>query len=136
MEQTIPAFIFIDDDPVSNSVGRRVIKKMLPEAEVKIFNEPEAGLEFIKLTYTSPDSNRAILFLDINMPTLTGWDVLEKLEEHADMIKQNIKICMLSSSIDPRDRQRATDNPLVSACFEKSLTKSHVSSVLYDPVEK
>jgi len=69
-------YIIVDDDPFNNMLCRMIIEDALGEAEIKEFTSPEAGLLFIKETVKSP----TILFLDINMPTMTGWEFLERYE--------------------------------------------------------
>ena len=49
----------------------------------------------------------ALVLLDINMPAMTGFDVLEKVRED-EFFDELPKFCVLTSSADPRDRERAT----------------------------
>src|SRR5690242_1064009 len=104
--QTLPNFIVVDDDPINNNICRKLIQTLLPEVGIETFTDPETGLGYMRSTYIAPGANNAILFLDINMPTLTGWEVLEEFENFPDLVKQHIKIYMLSSSVDPSDKQK------------------------------
>lgn len=76
----------------------------------------------------SPESE-ITLFLDINMPTITGWEFLEKFQEFTDSVKNQFNIYMLSSSIDPSDIQRAKLNPLVIDFIEKPLSKAILADI-------
>ncbi len=118
-------FILVDDDLFSNLLTKIVLKKSLGEVEVKDFTIPELALEYISTEFETNDSEeRATLFLDINMPTLTGWEFLDKFETFTEPIKHQFNIYMLSSSIDPIDIQRAKLNPLVIDFIEKPINKS------------
>ncbi len=133
MEQkSIPDFIVFDDDVINNLICEKIIQTTIPGAIVQTFTEPERGLEYILATYADDNSNNAILFLDINMPSLNGWEVLDKLDEFPDVVKGHIKIFMLSSSVDPLDTEKARDNPLVSGYIMKSLSQVKLRAVFPD----
>lgn len=118
-------FILVDDDPFSNLLARMVLKKSLGEVEVKDFAIPELALEYIHTEFEANHSEeRTTLFLDINMPTLTGWEFIEKFETFTESIKAQFNIYMLSSSVDPADIQRVKLNPLVIDFIEKPINKA------------
>lgn len=118
-------FILVDDDPFSNLLAKMVLKKSLGEVEVKDFTIPELALEYIQTEYEAKQSEeQTTLFLDINMPSLTGWEFIDKFETFTESIKAQFKIYMLSSSVDPADIQRAKLNPLVIDFIEKPINKS------------
>jgi two-component SAPR family response regulator len=124
-------FIVIDDDLVNNMLCSFVIKQTAGEAEIEIFNIPEEGFEFVAREYVNSE-NPTILFLDINMPTWSGWDFLDNFEKLDEKIKKQIRIYMLSSSLDPNDKTRAMDNRHVVDYIVKPLSKSIMRSILED----
>jgi CheY-like chemotaxis protein len=128
-DQTMPDFIVIDDDPINNIVCRNVLQISRPGSRIQTFTDPEAGLEFIRSLGAVAGEFEAILFLDLNMPVLTGWDVLKRFEKLPDSVKEHVKIFILSSSVDIRDKQRASTSPLVLGFIEKPLTMQHVQSL-------
>ncbi len=72
-------FILVDDDPLTNLLTKKIIERNLGEVEVKDFDIPELALEYIETEFDNKQSNgKTVLFLDINMPTLTGWEFLDK----------------------------------------------------------
>ncbi len=118
-------FILVDDDPFSNLLAKVVLKKSLGEVEVRDFASPELALEYIESEFeTKQSEGRTTLFLDINMPTLTGWEFIDKFETFTESIKNQFNINMLSSSVDPADIQRAKLNPLVIDFIEKPINKA------------
>lgn len=115
-------FILVDDDPLTNLLTKKIIERNLGEVEVKDFDIPELALEYIETEFDNKQSNgKTVLFLDINMPTLTGWEFLDKYETFPTPIKDQFNIYILSSSIDPADVQRAKLNPLVIDFIEKPI---------------
>ena len=124
--------IFIDDDEVNNIICERISHKTLGTKEnIFSFVYPEEGLEHIVTASKIVDNDSQILlFLDINMPLLNGWDVLDLIEEMEQSVKEKLIIIMLSSSIDPTDRAKAENNKLVSEFIEKPLTANIIVQIM------
>jgi CheY-like chemotaxis protein len=110
-------YILIDDDLVANMLSETLIKRHVKPVELHSFTDPTHGLAFIK-----ENTLAATVLLDINMPKLSGWEVLQKLENLPKEVTNPLKIYILSSSIDPEDRQRADKHPLVVGYIEKPIT--------------
>ena len=113
--------LLIDDDAGNNTVSRIFLKKVVIETEIVAFTDPVEGLGYIVSEYASRPVN-TILLLDINMPVLSGWDVLDKFTALPETIKKYFTIYILTSSINMEDKQRAAVHPLVSAYIEKPMT--------------
>ena len=123
-------FMLIDDDIFSNILCKAVLKEIFANIDVVGFTEPEKGLEYIKNEYADNPVS-AVLFLDINMPTLNGWEVMDIIAHYPESIKKNLTIFILSSSIDPLDKEKANENPLVSGYLEKPLSRKVLESLFF-----
>jgi two-component system chemotaxis response regulator CheY len=121
-------FILIDDEVCSNKISEAFIKRMYPDAEIVDFLSPLQALLYINSEYTIHPVPTAIL-LDINMPELNGWQVLEKLQEVPLPVKESLTVFMLSSSIDPKDKQKAQEYPLIKGYIEKPLSREILYSI-------
>lgn len=124
-------FIVVDDDSVNNLICRKVIRHLFPKADVVTFTNPETALTYIKSTYANSSGNETILLLDLNMPILSGWDFLEVFEDFDANIKGQVKIYILSSSIDQNDKDCAANNKNISGYIEKPLTKENIGKVVF-----
>jgi len=130
MTKDIPErVLLIDDDPGNNMISKMFLKKILPGAKVLAFTDPQAGVTYILENYIK-EPVPTILLLDINMPNLNGWEVLDILNTQADIIKKYITIYILSSSIDSFDKQKANSQPLVTAFIEKPLKVETLKNIL------
>ena len=105
--ESSPHFIIIDDGTVDIFITREVIRRYSKEADVEVFLQANVGLEYIKSEYSKPGEVDTILFLDLNMPLMSGWDFLENFEKLNDGTKKLFKIFVLSSFTNNRDRERA-----------------------------
>ena len=128
---SLPDFIVIDDDRTNNTICRKIILNVAPEAKVETFFDPNAGLVHIQSNYGHHKANNVILLLDINMPTLFGWEVLEEFRKFPELTRSHFKIFMLSSSFDYHDKEKANQNPLVSGYIEKPLTVLKIQAILF-----
>lgn len=115
-------FVLIDDDPVSNMLARNIIKRHLPLAEFTEFTDPLAAL-----IYLEKNTEKINLLLDINMPVLSGWDVLGKIEGFSQEIIDLQRVYIVSSSIDIDDRNRAAAHPLVLGYLEKPISPAQIT---------
>lgn len=117
-----PDFVVIDDDPVNNKICERCVQIRFPNAQVRTFTDPAEGVVFLQAEYGGNSKRHAVLFLDINMPGLSGWDVLDQIAATDDNTRVYVKTFILSSSVAEEDKQRAYSNPLVSGFVEKPIT--------------
>jgi response regulator RpfG family c-di-GMP phosphodiesterase len=121
-------FILIDDEVCSNKISEAFLKRLYPNAEIADFLSPLHAIQYIDNEYKKYPVPTAIL-LDINMPELNGWQVLEKLQESPLQLKEYLTVFMLSSSIDPKDKQKAEEHPLIKGYIEKPLSRDILISI-------
>ncbi|MCF8450497.1 MAG: response regulator [Taibaiella sp.] len=120
--ESMPEFIVVDDDGMHNIVCRKVIERMTGGAAVRTYTEALEGLEYIRSKYTDNSADLTILLLDIDMPVTTGWQALDIFQKFPAIVKDNVRIYMLSSSLDPYDREMADAHPLVAGFIMKALS--------------
>ena len=74
-----------------------------------------------------------LVFLDLNMPVMSGWEFLKALE--GKKAELNIEIHILTSSIDPGDQEHAAKFPLVSSFLVKPLDETILEGILHKIVK-
>jgi len=124
-------FLLVDDDPFNNEICNIALTNAFINPEIVEFTEPIDALAYIEAEYAKNPVN-TVLFLDINMPLLSGWEVLDKFKNFPDSIKKHFVIFVLSSSIAPQDKQKAKENPLVTDYLEKPVTKQQLLDMFTD----
>jgi CheY-like chemotaxis protein len=128
-DQHSPQIILIDDDPANNMISKLFIKKVVPEASVISYTDPVLGVNYLQNEF-SKDPFPTILMLDINMPVLSGWDVLDKISLLPPAVKDHMTIYIVSSSINPLDKKKADESTLVKAYIEKPFNISLLENIL------
>ncbi len=130
-------FIIIDDDEFNNKICTVTIEKISADADIKTFMDPLEGFVHIVSHYAKPGNmDTAILFLDLNMPVMNGWEFLDRFEELEESVKKRIKIYILSSSVDKRDMERAKANKNVQHYLVKPLTRETIRLVTHSQNRK
>lgn len=116
-------FLLVDDDSINNLIISHLLKTTISsEIEIISFTEPAKGLEFIKDYKSNKGEIPTILFLDLNMPLITGWDFIEHFNKLDKKVTRQFAIYILSSSVDNRDIERARAIPEVADYLMKPLT--------------
>jgi CheY-like chemotaxis protein len=96
--------LLIDDDEDDNFFHHIAIKEADVPEKVVIAESGFKALELLKANLVSPD----LIFLDINMPKMNGWEFLEEYKILTGG-KMEAKIIMLSTSVNPQDKERSRD---------------------------
>ena len=133
MAHSVKTVLLVDDDSITNYLHNRVLKKTnLASSEIIIANDGQQGIDtLLELNAALKDKNdKVVVFLDINMPVMDGWGFLKTLEENRDKINFTIFLCVLSSSINSDDQERAESNSLVTKYLKKPLSVDVIESLL------
>jgi CheY-like chemotaxis protein len=126
----VSRFLIIDDDAGNNILCEILIKKTIGISDVQTFTEPLKAVHYIMNEYRNDSSVPTVLFLDINMPDMTGWEVLDKFRDIRQIIQESMSIYLVSSSVDENDKQRANQNPFVTEYIEKPLTAKKIREIV------
>jgi CheY-like chemotaxis protein len=118
--------LLIDDDPVNNIVNTRIIERYMAK-QVIVYDE--AGEAFRQLSQWPHAEFPEIIFLDINMPEMNGWDFLEAMQELPCHVLDKCRIVMLSSSIDTADIKKARTYTMVEDFISKPLTVDKLNRI-------
>jgi CheY-like chemotaxis protein len=130
MSNLINTVLLIDDDITINYFHNRIIQKNELTNSILVSQNGKEGIQRIKELNSVCDTHEKILiFLDLNMPIMNGWEFLEELKNLKDSLQLNYNIFVLSSSINPDDRKKAENNPLVTGYLSKPLSKEILDQI-------
>lgn len=115
---TQKAFL-IDDDQICHFITQHILKTEALAQEVICFYEAEKAFE--QLISSPADLLPGLIFLDLNMPGMSGWQFLDALRPYAGHFSHTSKIFILTSSVDKDDQEKALEYPFVYGYFLKPL---------------
>jgi CheY-like chemotaxis protein len=130
----INCILLIDDDIDDNEFHEIVIMKAGVCNNVRTAKNGIQGLEYImnsakpELQDQFPRPN--LIFLDINMPRMNGFEFLEEYNKLDDSLKAEVMICMLTTSLNPEDRKKANEINAVTDFLEKPLTVDALTKII------
>ncbi|WP_264521693.1 response regulator [Flavobacterium sp. N1994] len=130
MSIKINTVLLIDDDLTINYYHNRLLQKIDISKSILISKNGKEGLaSLIEINNNVNGEEIVIIFLDLNMPIMNGWEFLENLSKVKNNINLNFNIYILSSSINPEDEERAKKNELVTGFLSKPLGKENIEQI-------
>lgn len=114
----------VDDDPITLMLYKMVITKAEFSKTIDTASNGEEALGYFKRKQENEDNELPqLIFLDLNMPVMGGWEFLDLFSIlKADEYK-NIKVIVLSSTIDPQDIEKAKSYANVIGFRSKPISK-------------
>ena len=116
MGQKVELACIIDDDKIYVNLVKKIIEIKKLSKNLLIFKNGREALDNFKLILenATEDVLPDIIFLDINMPVMDGWEFLNEFIKIKNNFEKKITLYVVSSSIDPRDLERAKSFNLVT----------------------
>lgn len=122
--------LLIDDDPTINFYNSTVIRKSGFAERVVEAGDGEDALSLLQMKDSGEHLKPDLIFLDINMPVMSGWEFLEEFRKMTHFGGCQPVIIMLSSTIDPDDEARFRNTPEVRAFRNKPLSYEVLTGII------
>ena len=126
-EQNLNIFL-VDDDHIYQFTAKKTLESMGLSGQVSTFSNGEAAIEFIRAHISEPAALPDIIFLDINMPVMDGWQFIEEFQKLNPAKK--ISLYMVSSSVDESDMQRSKEYEVIDDYIIKPVGRSRFEQLL------
>ena len=114
--------VLIDDNHHDNFYHQFIIEDADCAEKIIAFNRAEEALTYLELALVGGLIPPELIFLDINMPMMNGFEFMDEYQQLNLTFKNKIRIVMLSTSLNPADQKRASSYKDISAYYSKPLT--------------
>jgi CheY-like chemotaxis protein len=116
--------LLIDDNYIDNFVSRKILEGSNFAESIVVVKSAHEAINSLRDGLVKPD----VIFLDVRMPLMSGFEFLEEYDK-INIEKDHIKIFMLSSSLDPVDLKKSTDNKYITQFIHKPLTQKAIEEL-------
>jgi CheY-like chemotaxis protein len=117
--------LLIDDNYIDNFVTRRILEGGNFAEEVIVSQSAADAINSLRSGSVKPD----VIFLDIRMPVMGGFEFLQEYDKLEIEGKKTIKIFMLSSSLDPTDLKKSSNNKYITQFIHKPITQKILDDI-------
>lgn len=121
-------FIIIDDDDIFLKLGKMYLELGNCTSSVTLYNDASIALDIISGMLEHIDK-KIVVFLDLNMPILNGFDFLDKIELLPNSKSEKLCIYIMTSSINYEDIEKAKKYEIVRKYLNKPITKEIVDGI-------
>jgi CheY-like chemotaxis protein len=132
MKKKLNCILLIEDNEFTNIFNQKLISDLDITESISIAETAAKGLDFLcgigkyKINGSTPD----LIFLDINMPGMNGWEFLEEYRKLNPKKIKPIKIVMLTTSPNPDDEEKAKSINEIISFNRKPLTKNSIREIV------
>ncbi len=120
----------VDDDNIFVFLAKRIIAETKFETEVTVFVNGQDAINFLKEVISQSELLPDIIFLDLNMPVMDGWEFLEEYITLGNKLKKQVPIYVVSSSISPLDVAKGKQMDIVTDFIIKPIYREKVQAIL------
>jgi CheY-like chemotaxis protein len=122
----------VDDDDITLLLNKLVIKKAEFSTDIVTAINGKDALDFYESIVSKGEISiyPEFIFLDINMPILSGWEFLDRFLISYYSHFPNTRVVILSSSVNPEDYEKARQYDIVIDFYSKPLSKDQLEKLM------
>ena len=127
-----PTIMLIDDNEIDNLINQKMIEAAAISERIYTNTGAKSGLEFLRNIEKTGMADKILpdlIFLDIDMPLMDGFQFLDEFEKLSQLIKKKCHVIMLTSSINPQDYNLSKKYPIIKMYLNKPLSLESIHEI-------
>lgn len=120
--------LLIDDNPADNFIHRTFLNMTVQVEHIDVALHGGHAMTYLRVLLGNKKPFPELIFLDINMPVMNGFEFLDACAEFSDALKDTV-LLMLSSSENPADIERSLAYPYVKGFYKKPLRDEEINAI-------
>ncbi len=121
--------LLVDDSYIDNLINRKILDNGNFAEFITVIESPKEAFNYIRDLYLEGKELPEVIFLDLRMPIMNGFEFLKALMDLPNLGPDKIKIYVLTSSLDPKDIRKVKENQMVSKFIGKPLTSQILQEI-------
>lgn len=122
----------VDDDDIYQYTMVKTMELLNLTDKIRVFSDGEEALDFMLDNLQNDKELPDIIFLDIDMPIMDGFQFMEEYIKLKPDLGKKITIYMVSSSVDPVDIERAKKISDITDYIVKPVTHDQLKHIVGD----
>lgn len=128
--KTFGVVMIIDDNKIDLYISSQSITRSGFAKKIVQYSSAVDALEYLRLHSEDISLIPDVIFVDIYMPEMSGFEFMEAYNELPEYIKKRSRVYIISSSIDRQDIERAEKDSNILAFHEKPLSRTLLETII------
>ncbi len=128
--------LLVDDDRIYQFAARKTIEATGFAESISVYSNGQDAINYLKVNCENQTSLPDVIFLDVNMPVMNGWEFLDAYKNLKSNLKKAVVIYVVSSSVDEIDVSKSRQYDTVKGYIVKPVLREKFRQILSTlPVE-
>jgi len=130
MRKKFKCLLLVDDREDCNYMHKMIITEMNCTERIEVALNGKQAIEFLQAREGTSYAQPEIIFLDLNMPVMDGWEFLDEYDKLEEEQKAGIILVMLTTSLNIKDQERAAQNKYIKEYVTKYLDEQSLRKII------
>jgi CheY-like chemotaxis protein len=130
MQQAKLSILLVDDDRIYQFAAKKTIEATGFANNIVIYSNGEEAINYLKHNLQNSHSLPDVIFLDVNMPIMNGWEFLEEYSSIKKGLTKPVIIYVVSSSVDEFDVSKSRQYDTVKGYIVKPVLREKFRQIL------